>query len=301
MAQDIYIGVDGGGTKTKMRVEDADGNLLGEARGGPAQIRVSIKQAWTSIQTLFHEILAKNHINPQDPAYRFHAGLALAGTENGKQYDDFLLHPHPFTTLCLKSDGYAACCGAHNGRDGAIIIIGTGTKGFQIEKGCESEVSGWGFPQGDEGGGAWLGLEAVRLTLHSVDGRLPKSALFDAVLAHFNHNTLELLDWTVDATSTKFATLAPIVIQHIESQDRFALKIIQEAAYNIDQIGEALKAKQQDQSKIIPCTLFGGIAPFILPWLNESLRSRIVQRQFSATQGAIFMLKNYMKQKGITP
>ena len=46
-----------------------------------------------------------------------------------------------------------------------------GTVAFQIEGDKEYKVGGWGFPHGDEGSGAWLGLEAVRLTLHWLDGR----------------------------------------------------------------------------------------------------------------------------------
>ncbi len=298
MTQDLFIGVDGGGTKTKMRIEDEKGKVLGEGRGGPAQIRVSIKQAWDSILTLFQDILAQNNIDPSDQRYRFHAGLGLAGTEMEKQYNEFLKYPHPFTSICLKSDAYAACLGAHNNQDGAIIIIGTGTKGFQIEKGQKSEVSGWGFPQGDEGGGAWLGLEAVRLTLHSVDGRLQSSALFDAILAHFNNNLLELLNWTIDATSTQYATLAPIVIEYVEQRDPFALTLFKTAAKAIDDIATALDKHTIDRSRTLPYSLFGGIAPFIIPWLEAKLRDKIVERQFSATQGAIFMIKNYMKQQG---
>lgn len=298
MAQDFFIGVDGGGTKTKMRIEDADGNLIGETRSGPAQIRISIDKAWESINTAFHEIVSTAGIDPTDKNLRFHAGLALAGTESQNQYDDFINHPNPFSTIYLKSDAYAACLGAHDGHDGAIIIIGTGTKGYQIEGRHESFVGGWGFPQGDEGGGGWIGLQTVRFTFHSVDGRLPKSPLFDAVLAQFDNNISTLLDWSVDATSSKFGTLAPTLIEYVDKKDPFAIQIIKEAAAAIDEIGKALDTHRQDLSRTTPCCLFGGIAPFILPWLGHELRSRVVERRHGATKGAILMLKQHMKQQG---
>jgi glucosamine kinase len=50
-----------------------------------------------------------------------------------------------------------------------LIAIGTGTVGYQIEGDKECKVGGWGFPHGDEGSGAWLGMEAVRMTLHWLD------------------------------------------------------------------------------------------------------------------------------------
>jgi len=163
MAKDIFIGVDGGGTKCKVRIEDAEGNLLGQARGGPAQIRISVDQAWQSILAAINEALKSTGISLVDKNYRFHAGFALAGTEVKEAVDDFLSRPHPFTNISLKSDAYAACLGAHGGKDGAIINIGTGVIGMRISGDEVIQVGGWGFPHGDEGGGAWLGLEAVRL------------------------------------------------------------------------------------------------------------------------------------------
>ena len=92
--------------------------------------------------------------------------------------DQFVNTPHPFARLILRSDGYTSCLGAHGGRNGAVIAIGTGVVAYQIEGDKECKVGGWGFPQGDEGSGAWLGLEAVRLTLHWLDGRGEPSPLF---------------------------------------------------------------------------------------------------------------------------
>ncbi|MAZ78218.1 MAG: hypothetical protein CMF39_06025 [Legionellaceae bacterium] len=295
----IFIGVDGGGTKTKMRVEDQEGQLIGEARGGPAQIRVSVDQAWESINQTLNKILNEAGISIDDKNYQFHAGLALAGTEFQQPYNDFMSRPHRFNNLCLNSDGYAACLGAHDGKNGAIIIIGTGVKGFQIEDGASSEVGGWGFPQGDEGSGAWLGLQAVRYTLHSLDGRLPNSPMFSAVLDKFNNDLSELLNWTINATSTMYATIAPIVTDYVEKQDPFALQIIREGADQIDKVGAALDLCVQDKSKIMPCSLFGGIAPYIQPWLGSTLRKRIVERKHGPAKGAIFMIKEHLKKQGI--
>lgn len=299
MIKHIFIGVDGGGTKTKMRIEDQEGNLIGEARGGPAQIRVSVDQAWNSINNTLDEILKPVGISTSDKNYQFHAGLALAGTEFKQPFEEFMSRPHRFTHLTLNSDGYAACLGAHDAQNGSIIIIGTGVKGFQVEDGAISEVGGWGFPQGDEGSGAWLGLQAVRFTLHSLDGRLPGSPMFSAVLAKFNDDLTELLNWTIGATSTMYATIAPIVTDFVEEQDPFALKIIREAADNIDKVGAALNLCVQHKSKMMPCSLFGGLAPFVQPWLGPELRQRIVERKHGPAKGAIFMIKEHLNKQGI--
>lgn len=291
MAKDIYIGVDGGGTKCKVRIEDAAGNLLGQAKGGPSQIRISVDQAWQSILTAINEALKATGISLEDKNYRFHAGFALAGTEVKEAVDDFLSRSHPFTSMSLKSDAYAACLGAHGGKDGAIIIIGTGVIGMRVSGEEVIQVGGWGFPYGDEGGGAWLGLEAVRLTLQAYDGRVASSPLLEAILQKFANDIAKLVTWACEAKSTQFAEIAPLVVEHIAAKDPWALYLIKQAGKEMDKIFTALEKRAQDKSKKLPYSLFGGIVPFIEPWLGTELKSRIVPRQADATVGAIWMVK----------
>jgi glucosamine kinase len=291
MTKDIYIGVDGGGTKCKVRIEDDEGNLLGQAEGGPSQIRISVDQAWQSILTAIDEALKPTTINLSDKNYHFHAGFALAGTEIKEAVDDFLSRPHPFTSITLKSDAYAACLGAHGGKDGAIINIGTGVIGMLISGDKVIQVGGWGFPHGDEGGGAWLGLEAVRLTFQAYDNRVESSPLLKAILQKFNNNITQLVTWACAAKSTQFAEIAPLVIEHLDKKDLWSLYLIKQDAKEMDKIFVALEKGISDKTKQLPYCLFGGIAPFVEPWLGEELRSRIVPRQANATVGAILMIK----------
>jgi N-acetylglucosamine kinase-like BadF-type ATPase len=59
---------------------------------------------------------------------------------------------------------------------------------------------------------------------------------------------------------------------------------------------------QSPQAVVLPCALFGGIAPFIKPWLAESVQQRLVQRQGDANLGALLLIKNKVKQaRGIEP
>jgi glucosamine kinase len=288
---DIYIGIDGGGTKCKVRIEDAAGNLLGKAMGGPSQIRLSVDQAWKSILDAIDEALKSSGISLNDKNYRFHAGFALAGTEKKEAVNDFLSRSHPFTTISLKSDAYAACLGAHGGKDGAIIIIGTGVAAMRIQGDDLIQVSGWGFPHGDEGGGAYLGSEAVRLTFHAYDGRVDFSPLLQAIMEKFNNDIWPLVSWACEAKSTQFAEIAPLIIEHVDKKDPWALQLIKQAAHEIDRIYMAMEKRAQDKTKKLPYSLFGGVTSFIEPWLSEELRSRIVPRQADAAVGAIYMVK----------
>lgn len=299
MAKHIYIGVDGGGTKSKIRVEDDTGQLLGQAVAGPANIRLSVAGAWESIYTALQEVLALQGMSLEDEQYQFHAGVGLAGSEVKEACQQFLNTPHPFIkTLRLTSDAHAACLGAHHAEDGGIIIVGTGVVGFQVYQGVSSKVGGWGFPYDDEGSGAWLGMQAIRGTFEWLDHRAEKSPLVEDVYAYFNHDIETLIDFANCATSTDFARLAPLVINHSQQEEVAAVRLMKKAAHAVDRIHHALNKIRQDHDTF-PICLFGGIAPFVEPWLSEALRACLVQRQGDATVGAILLVKQEVKEKAV--
>lgn len=294
MTNEYFVGVDGGGTRSRLRIETIDGKLLGEATAGPGSIRLSVEKSWQAIRSSFNKALKESGLDINDPNNRFHAGMGLAGCEISEAYQKFIETPHPFTSLVLKSDAHAACLGAHGGEDGAIIIIGTGVIGYKICQGKFDRVGGWGFPQGDEGGGAWLGLEAIRLTMHWIDGRIEETPLLRAIFEEFGGNVTRLISWTSYAKSSDFGHMAPIVVQQMHLQDPHAIRLMKDAARHIDEVAAAL-GKIRTKTEL-PFSLFGGLVPYISPLLGEALRQHIQPRKFNATVGAIMMAK---KQLGL--
>jgi glucosamine kinase len=292
--QEIFIGVDGGATKSIIRVEDQQGTLLGRIVAGPANIRLSIDQAWESIYTSLAAILQPLSLSLESREVRFHAGIGVAGCEMKQAYQNYLERPHPFQTLVVTSDAYTACLGAHNGNEGAIIIIGTGTVGLQIQHNHTSKVGGWGFPLDDEGSGAWLGLEALRLTLRWRDGRSTHSALTEAIFSHFAQDIDAMVAWANEANSTQFAALAPWVVTQAQAGDSAAILLLKKAAHAIDQLALALEQKQADKNPL-PCVLLGGIAPFLEPYIGARLRERLTTCQFGADIGAIHLVKKKLR------
>jgi glucosamine kinase len=291
MTQPIFIGVDGGATKCTVRVEDGAGQLLGRETSGPANIRLSPYDAWQSIYAALKKILPPLGIEFANKSYQFHAGMGLAGCEIREAYQTFLGQATLFDTLIVSSDAHAACLGAHGGNDGAIIIVGTGSVGYQIDSNQVTKIGGFGFPHDDEGGGAWIGLQAVRITLQSLDKRLPTSNLSNAIYAYFNKDQTQLVNWANQANSTQFALLAPIVIQQYQAGDLVALQIMQQAAFAIDAIGEALEKGQLEQKKLLPCSLVGGISPFVQPFLSAKLRERIYPSLLPPDAGAVLLVR----------
>jgi glucosamine kinase len=296
VAQDIFIGVDGGGTKSKVRIEDSTGRLLAQAVSGPSNIRLSVDAAWHAIHQACEEALKIAGISHADKQYQFHAGMGLAGCEVKEIFTDFINRPHSFTTLKVTSDAHTACIGAHGAKDGAIIVVGTGVIGYQIQQGHTMRASGWGFPHDDEGGGAWLGLEAARYTFQWLDHRIEKNPLVEDIFAFFNRDIEYFIQWANRANSTEFARLAPLVINHSQQEEALAIRLMKKAAHAIDRIHVALEKVRGNRDESLPCSLFGGIAPFIEPWLGDDLRASLVPRKADANVGAILMVKDAIKQ-----
>ena len=159
----LFIGIDGGGSKCKATIVDANDNVLGTGIAGPANPFHDYQQTIISIVESAQQALTAAQLPAADIS-RLVAGVGLAGVNVPKVFDKMLHWQHPFGQMFLTTDLHIACLGAHQGRDGAIMITGTGSCGYSHINGETIMVGGHGFPHGDKGSGAWLGLQAVQIS-----------------------------------------------------------------------------------------------------------------------------------------
>lgn len=281
MASALFLGVDGGGTGCRARFEDGDGNVLGQGIAGPATTRLGLEKLAASIETAWRAAAAEASLRDADLA-RVRAGFGIAGF-NRKGFPERLRAlPHPFASAAYDTDAMAACLGAHDGADGAIVIVGTGSVGIGRVEGRDIRVGGYGFPISDEGSGADLGLRAVRLALRAHDGRHEPSAALRAVMARFGDDPIAVVEWMDRASATEYATLAPLVMRHADSGDPAARRIVQGAAEQIDGLVRALIAQGAPR-----VALLGGLASAIEAWLSPDVRRRLTPPLKDAVSGAI--------------
>src|SRR3974390_1884767 len=73
-----YLGIDGGGSRCRARIEDGNGRLLGEGTSGPATARIGVEKAWRSIIEATEAAAAQAGLKREDFS-RLHAGIGLAG------------------------------------------------------------------------------------------------------------------------------------------------------------------------------------------------------------------------------
>jgi glucosamine kinase len=280
-----FLGIDGGGTGCRARLEDAEGTVLGQGLSGPATTRLGIAEAWASISRAFDAAIDEAGLSAADIG-RIHVGVGLAGIGRKGALDALKAIEHPFASIAFISDGEGACLGAHSGRDGAIVIAGTGSIGLGLVEGRQLRVGGYGFPISDEGSGAYLGLKAVQLALRAHDGREQKTALLVEIMQRFQNDPMEAVAWMDRASATDYAALAPMVLRHADLGDAAARRIVQSAAGHVDTLVRTLFDKGAPR-----VSLLGGLASPLEPWLAPDVRRRLKPIDGDAVSGAIILAR----------
>jgi len=281
----LFLGIDGGGTKCRARLRDAQGNLLGEGSGGPSNIRLDPDVVWNSILTACREAVAQAGLSESDLPH-IRVGMGAAGAGQSSAVERLLSRRHPFASFAIDTDAHIAWLGAFGGGDGAILIVGTGSCGYGGVGGQCRYVGGWGFEISDEGSGAAIGREILRRCIWAYDGRIPSTPLSDAVLADFDNDPEVLVDWVGKARPGDYARYAPLVLEHAQRRDPLGLELVRHAADEMAQIATRLL----DLGAPALC-IFGGLAEPLRPWLPPPLQRVIVPPAGDALDGAILLGK----------
>ena len=281
----LFIGVDGGGTGCRARIEDAKGCLLGTGIAGPAALRIGVDRALAEVEKACRVALEEAGLG-SDALSSVHAAVGLAGVGRKGVLEQLVLRPHPFRSVVYAHDATIACIGAHGARDGGIVIVGTGSVGFAVVGGREVRVGGYGFPISDEGSGADLGLHSIRLALRAYDKRAVETSLTRDVMMRFHNDPFEAVAWMDHATATDYAIFAPLVMRHADAGDPVARRIIRDAAEQIDELVRRLS--DCGASRV---ALLGGLASSMQPWLAPDVQRRLVPVEGDAVDGALHLAR----------
>jgi len=276
-----YVGIDGGGTSCRARIRDTEGQFIGEAKSGSANILLGTDIAMASIVAAVRDAALQGGLTESDFP-KMHVGLALAGAEQKSAWLNFMTIDHPFASITLNTDAYGACVGAHNGQDGAIMIGGTGSCGILLKDGEQHVVGGREFPISDQGGGAVMGLRLIQQVLLAEDGIRPKTSLCQHVMNHFDNDVDNIVEWSKTAIPKDYGQFSPVIFQLANEGDELAIEMLKQTAADIEMFINALHRKGANQ-----VCLMGSIAERILPWLSPVVQQWVVQPQFDAIEGAL--------------
>jgi glucosamine kinase len=279
------IGIDGGGTGTRARLARTDGTLIGEGQAGPSGLGQGIEQAWRHVGQATAAAFGAAGLEMAPPA-TCGIGLGLAGAHVPERCEAFLKVAPAFAHIALDTDAYTAVLGAHAGRPGAVVAAGTGSVGEALRRhGERVSVGGWGFLIGDEGGGAWLGLRAMREAHRACDGRAPAGPLVHKIWQIAGRDRESLLAWCERAGQHAYAQLAPLIFD-TEAADPRSARLLADAVSALESIARAL-----DPAGDLPLAVTGSIGQRLTPRFSAALAARIVSPAGDAADGALQLLR----------
>ncbi len=278
-----YLAVDGGGTKTAIRLTPVYSNGSEHATTlttGPSSLT---QQGVQGIQTIvggLREIIQQHQLSPAQCALV--AGVAGVSNSEIKEQLDIALAPFPYRLI--TTDAHISLAGAANGNAVNCLAIGTGTVATRLNPdNSVSLIGGWGFPIGDQGGGAWLGFEAVRALIRSHDIAQP-NALADMIRAVTGSQRSDILSWVKAANATRYAQLAPAVIDCANKGCVEAKAIIAQGVEHIESL-----VSDCCQNNDLDIIFLGSLGQYYQPKLANHWQNRCIAPQGNALDGATLM------------
>ncbi len=258
----LYVaGVDGGGTRCRVRLRTIEGKELAFAEGGSANVHADPAGALeTIVDTLNHAFYSAGLGVDQQKSTAL--GLGLAGIVSLADGEAIRTSFQGFGHVVAESDAAAACLGAHNGADGGLVIAGTGSAGFARMNGTMTGLGGRGFAISDEGSAARIGWEALRQSIQAADGLIASTKMTAHMMKKFDSDPIAVTRWAKTARPSDYGALAPMVFDHATKGDAIALPIIKQAAHAILALRAALL-----RLGITRVALVGGLAEPLRPWL----------------------------------
>lgn len=265
----MYIlGIDGGGTHTRMELRTSENKFLRRDQLGPFNLAAIG-------ETQFRQRLQEVFAFCGKPELLQSICIGGAGSSGGQMeciLREMLTEAGFQGKLTLLGDHEIALRGAFDG-PGCILIAGTGSIccGRNAD-GLFARVGGWGHLLDDVGSGYAIGKEALSAALRTEDGRLPSNALHAAVMKHLGAaNPADVIQFVYFSPASKqeVAALAPIVIDCAESGDPISVQLLQNQAGLLAQMVEALCTQlKMSHPKL---SLLGGLLE------QDNLYSRMVR------------------------
>lgn len=233
-SHNLYLGVDGGGTKTHVVLIDDEKNIVGEGFTGAGNpLRVGVE---TAIKNIFSATEKACDSANRSKGDIVSAQIGLAGVRREDlRYliKNRIREEIPIRKVVVTTDAEIALYAATEGKEGLVIIAGTGSVCMgKNAKGEMASAGGWGPLAGDEGGGAGISRRALQAIAKSSDGRGKPTKLSSYAVDYFRAGRLEDLSVAIYAPQVDNARIAGFAIYVSKAAtegDKVAIELLAEA------------------------------------------------------------------------
>jgi glucosamine kinase len=255
----FYLGIDGGGTKTRCALGDETTVLATAMSGGSNVIRVGEANAREALHTAVRHVCLTANISPDQINGICVGAAGAARPEIAATIRSILADLTP-AAVEVVGDMVIALEAAFGSGAGVIAIAGTGSIVWGRDAtGRTARAGGWGFAISDEGSGHWIGRRAISAILQ-VHDEGQETALTAMVLRAWNLTALdELVQKANSLPPPEFPRLLPAVLRAAEQSDATARKLLDDAATHLANLSAMVIRRLAPNPPYAPVAMTGSV------------------------------------------
>ena len=218
-----FLGIDGGGTKTKFLLTGEQGEIIRELTLGSSNpTSVGIEE---STNIFYNGIIEICGDIPLGEVSVF-IGAAGCGIEQNRNIIYKKLGELYLSALNIGSDAENIIAAGLNGKDGVVCILGTGSIVYSVTKNTCHRIGGYGHFIGDTFSGSELGRAALEAVFSALDKSGPKTVLCEKITKELGTDISKILSDMYGTGKTYMASLAHYVFEAADEGDNVAIEIL---------------------------------------------------------------------------
>lgn len=281
----VYLGVDGGGTKTALVLIDSDGRVRAtHLAPGSYYLSIGMDALGTLLADAVCAVLTKAALHIKDLDFAFF-GLPAYGEDTALVGALSRLPGRclPAERYCCGNDMICGWAGSLLCADGISVVAGTGSICYGERQGAAARSGGWGELFSDEGSAYWIACRGLNLFSRMSDGRATKGPLYEIVKQAIGiKDDLDLCAHVftrLGGDRARIAQLSKWVTEAAGAGDEQAMDIVRQAAVELALMVDATRRELGFTSADpVPVSYSGGVFDHVgaslLDQFTASLRAR---------------------------
>ena len=276
----LFLGIDGGGTKTAFVLLDESGRVRARQVGGSAyHPEVGVAAVRALLADGIQDMLQQAGVGPEAISFAFF-GIPCYG-EDSRLLPVLDALPHgllPEGRWRCGNDVVCGWAGALAGAEGINVVAGTGSIAYGEWRGRQARSGGWGELFSDEGSAYWIAREGLAAFSRMSDGRLPRSLLYDRIRAQLqlaaDLDLCAVIYGDARGARSAIARLAPLISDCAHAGDSIASEVLAAAGRELAALVRAVHAQLEvDAESAVPVSWSGSLfeVPPLLAGFRDSL------------------------------
>lgn len=262
-----FLGLDGGGTKTRLQLTDMDGNIIRDiTKDACNPIDIGAEKAKEILKSAIYDVCDGIELS----SVVLFAGIA-GGTSGGmKSVFESFFDEFNFMLFENDTDNKNIITAGLGDKNGITLILGTGVCAYRQMDGNYTMAGGKGYLI-DNGGSAYnIGRDGINAYYAEADGYGEKTLITDEIEKEYGKDKQMILGEIYEGGKKKIASFATFVYDAAKCGDKIAIDIIKN---NMLEAAKFVKALAKDMNGKIPVVLAGGLTKdsMTIEFLKEAL------------------------------